>query len=55
MDSTMKELAERWRIAGLLLRRLDPVAFDALLAAAEIVIVETPEQPTGINFPDLIS
>jgi hypothetical protein len=50
-----QELAERWRVAGLLLRRIDPVAFDALLMAAEVVIVETPESTAEINFPDLVT
>lgn len=50
-----QELAERWRVAGLVLRRLDPVAFDALLLAAEVIVVETPEQPAEINFVDFIA
>lgn len=53
--SEQQALAERWRIAGLLLRRIDPVAFDALLLAAEVVIVETPEPSAEINFVDLVS
>lgn len=48
------DLAERWRVAGLLLRRLDSVAFEALLHGAEIVVAETPEESTEINFVDLI-
>ena len=53
--SEQQELAERWRIAGLLLRRIDPVAFDALMMAAEVFIVETPEVSAEINFVDLVS
>lgn len=50
-----KALAERWRVAGLILRRIDPVAFEAWLAAAEVIAAETPEVPQLINFPDYIS
>lgn len=53
--NTAKELAERWRVAGLLLRKIDPVAFEAWLAAAEVIAVETPELPRHINFPDYVS
>ena len=48
---TSMELAERWRVAGQLLRLIDPVAFEALLHGAEVMIVETPEVPAEINFP----
>jgi hypothetical protein len=51
----MRELAERWRLAGLVLRRIDPAAFEALLHGAEVVIVETPEPAAEINFPDLMA
>lgn len=50
-----RSLAERWRVAGLILRRLDPVAFEAWLAAAEVMAVETPEVRASINLPDYVS
>jgi hypothetical protein len=37
------ELAERWRVAGQLLLRLDPKTFEALLAGAEVMVVMTPD------------
>lgn len=46
-------LAERWRLAGQVLRRIDPVAFDALLMAAEVVVAETPEESVDINIIDI--
>ena len=37
----LAELAERWRVAGKILRRVDPVAFEALLAGAEVMALES--------------
>lgn len=53
-DSGSQELAERWRLAGLVLRRVDPVAFEALLLGAEVIVAETPELPSDISFADVI-
>ncbi len=50
-----QELAERWRVAGLLLRRINPAAFEALLFGAEVIVVETPQQITPINFADFLT
>ncbi len=55
MECETKELAERWRVAGLILRRIDPGAFDALLVAAEVIVVETPEQNGVITLVDLVT
>lgn len=37
----LAELAERWRVAGKILRRVDPAAFEALLAGAEVMALES--------------
>ena len=39
-SSKVAELAERWRVAGEVLRRIDPVMFRALLKAAETDAVD---------------
>lgn len=52
---TSMELAERWRVAGLLLRRIDPVAFEALMFGAEVIVVETVEQPQEISLVDYLT
>ena len=54
-ELTSMELAERWRVAGLLLRRIDPVAFEALLHGAEVMIVEGPEMVPVINSADFVA
>ena len=36
-------LAERWRVAGVVLRRVDPVAFEALTIGAEVMAVASLE------------
>lgn len=43
------ELAERWRVAGAILRRLDAAAFEALLHGAEVMIVESVDEREKIN------
>ena len=52
--SERAELAERWRVAGRLLRRIDPVAYEALLLAAEVIVAETPEERDEISLSDRI-
>lgn len=53
-QSDRAELAERWRVAGKLLRRIDPVAYEALLLAAEVIVAETPEDRDDITLVDRI-
>lgn len=54
-EATMTELAERWRVAGRILRLLDPVAFEALLHGAEVMIVEGAEQSPKISSVDFLT
>ena len=52
-EPTASEIAERWRVAGRVLRLLDPIAFEALLHGAEVMIVEgveVTEEISLINF-----
>lgn len=46
------EAAEEWRVAGMLLQRIDPVAFDALLLAAGVIIAGSPD-PDATGEADL--
>ncbi len=46
---------KRWLEAGLVLSRINPAAFEAMLIAAELVVVETPEETSEINFVDMVS
>lgn len=50
-EAKKAELAERWRVAGQLLLRLAPKAFEALLAGAEVMVVMTPDPDKGA--PDI--
>ncbi len=50
-----QEETERWRVAGLVLSRVSPAAFEALLIAAENLIAETPEATPEISIVDLVS
>lgn len=48
-ECSSMELAERWRIVGMLLRRIDPTAFEALLHGAEVMVVATVDEREKIN------
>lgn len=42
----LDEDEQRWLDAGRVLRRLDPVAFEAMLAGVEVTIAEQPDAAT---------
>ena len=55
MPDKKREAAERWRQAGRVLARLDPVAFEAMLAAAEELLVaqaaDSSDEISKTDFP----
>lgn len=46
---------ERWRLAGLLLARLNPDVFEFLLLAAEVGVAQAPEVTEKINSADFLA
>jgi uncharacterized membrane protein YqjE len=46
---------ERWRLAGFVLQRIAPQIFDALLTAAEVIVVELPESSAEISRTDFLT
>lgn len=53
MPDRKRDKAERWRLAGKVLARLDPVAYEAILAAAEeILYAQSADSSDEISKPD---
>ncbi len=55
VDDESEEAIERWRMAGILLSRLNPVALRVLLLSAEIAVAQAPESSEEISNVDFVA